>query len=317
MPRHAESGAGGGSSHSPSNSLSGSPPSASQPFLSSVRTLFAPRPHNQILADLAPQLLQSRILGRPSFSARDTAHSIGATSNSLRGRLGWTSQPRDSTSVYILERVDELLQLEVPPAPFELSPPPAAGPAYQRQGIDYPAPDAQVPLIRGFQATTPAAQMARMERRRKRAGVGEAALGLEGKLGLKARGDRARGLLADGDEDPSELGINKRTAAAKRRKATKVSEFGVPAPDEVEMSPEELAQDGMAVEQDMSNVAVKRVRLGPSPASLDGQLTPLATGPAEQPDLRGRLEDCRARCDPRRSSSKSSRTKRRGARARG
>lgn len=238
------------------------PPNGSptvQPFLSSVRTLFAPRPHTQILADLAPQLLQSRILGRPSFSARDTAHSIGSTSNSLRGRLGWTGQARDSTSVYILERVDELLQLEVPPAPFELSPPPVAGPAYRRQGIEFPAPDAQVPLIRGFQATTPAAQTARVERRRKRAGVGEAALGLEGKLGLKARGDRARGLLADGEEDPSELGINKRTAAAKRRKAGRVSEFGVPAPDEVEMSPEELAQDGLAVEQDMSNVAVKRV----------------------------------------------------------
>ncbi|KAL8293674.1 hypothetical protein RQP46_000375 [Phenoliferia psychrophenolica] len=279
MPRPGEPGVGGGPDRS------ASPPPQSQPFLSSVRTLFAPRPHNQILADLAPQLLQSRILGRGGshFSARDTASSFGATSNSiLRGRLGWTGQPTDSTAVYILERVDELLQMDVPPAPFELSPPPATNPQgwNARQSLEFPAPDAQVPLIRGFAATTPAAQIARAERRRRRAGVGEAALGLDGsKLGLKARGDRARGLLADGQEEASELGINRRTTgsgSSKRRKAPKgASEFGVAVSDELEMSPEELAKDGEAVQQDMGNVAVKRALLNSQISEVDSKMAAL------------------------------------------
>ncbi|KAK4703317.1 hypothetical protein P7C70_g2902, partial [Phenoliferia sp. Uapishka_3] len=251
--------------------------SSSQPFLSSVRTLFAPRPHTQILADLAPQLLQTRILGRSNFNTRDSSNSIGSTSSSLRGRLGWTSTPKDSTSIYILERVDELLQMDVPPAPFELSPPAGAA-RNSRNSIEFPAPDAQVPLIRGFAATTPAAQMARLERRRKRAGLGEQALGLEGKLGLKARGDKARGLLAaDGEDDVTELGINRRTSGAqgKKRRTHRKSDSGGVVPDEIELSPEELVKDGQAVEQDMSNVSVKRALLNGQISEVDNKMAAL------------------------------------------
>lgn len=239
--------------------------SSSQSALSSLRTLFAPTPPSAILADLAPHLLQSRILQSQHFSPHSTASSIGATSNSLRGRLGWPGTSRDANSIHILERVDELLAMDVPPAPFDLSPPnyPLSGAGIAGASLDFPSPDAQVPLIRGFQATTPAARVARIDRRRKRAGLGELALGLNGKLGLKERGDQARGLLA-GASDGGDLGINRRTSGAggNRRKGPRHSEArtGLDA-DPIELSPEELVKEAKAVEEDMSNVAVRRVSL--------------------------------------------------------
>ncbi|KAM0753369.1 WD40 repeat-like protein [Meredithblackwellia eburnea MCA 4105] len=254
--------------------------SSSGPPTGILRNLFAPRTHNQVLTDLAPQIFQSQLLSRAtSFSPHETASSIGATSNSLRGRIGWLGAKHDSNSVYILERVDELLHMDVPPAPFDLSPPPVIG-TRQQQSIEYPAPDAQVPLIRGFNATAPSAQAARVERRRKRAGLGEQALGLDGKLGLKARGDKARGLLGDSNEEEqqgvTELGINKRATASgssRRKKNQKVGD--TVGYDEVQMTPEDLTKDAKAVEQDMSNVSVKRALLNSQVAEIDAKIASL------------------------------------------
>lgn len=174
--------------------------------------------------------------------------------------------------------------MEIPPAPFELSPAGnALGGKQQQQRIDFPAPDAHVPLIRGFMATTPAARSSRLDRRRKRAGLGELALGLESgsKLGLKERGDKARGLLGGGEADADgdelgELGINRRASGVPKRKkrAGRRSDVlgggslgaksggGLGAVDEEElpeMTLQELESDAKAIGDDMSNVAVRRV----------------------------------------------------------
>lgn len=226
------------------------PPGPPPPFLQSLRTLFTPTPPSTLISSMAPHILHPAILSSPHFSSRSPlASSLGASSSSLRHKLGWPSHKPDSTSVYIVERVDELCALEVPRAPFDLSPPPNARPQ-----LEFPAPDAQVPLIRGFLATTPAAHSARLDRRRKRAGLGELALGLDGKLGLKERGEQARGLLGGGQ---GELGIGRKPKKSGRRKTEFVGVGHVV--EEVEMSREELEKEAGAVQEDMSNVAVRRV----------------------------------------------------------
>ena len=102
------------------------------------------------------------------------------------------------------------------------------------------------------------------------------------KLGLKERGDKARGLLGGGgvDEDGdglSELGINRRTSGVppkrKKRAGRRSEVLGGPAgslgaksglgaveeEDLPELTLEELEADSKAVGEDMSNVAVRRV----------------------------------------------------------
>lgn len=271
---------------------------APTPFLSSVRSLLTPTPHSTVLTDLAPQLFHSRILASPHFNTRSKASSLGSSSNSLRARLGWPGQQPSSAALYIHEKVDELCRMDVPPALFDLSPASPHDPAGFRKSIDYMSANAQVPLIRGFMATTPAAQTARLDRRRRRAGLSELALGLDGTLGLKERGEQARGLL--GGADVEDLGINRRTSGAgvKRRKAGVSSRASSGAglatvgEDAVLQSPEELAKDAEAVEQDMANIAVRRVRL--AERGLDEvEADPwLCAGAIEWTDRRGRWQDC-------------------------
>ncbi|KAI5477173.1 mitochondrial division protein [Pseudohyphozyma bogoriensis] len=256
------------SSSSSSQVASSSPPS----FLHS---LFSPPQPSSLLADLAPQLLQSKIINSPAFTARPPVPAINPTA-SLRGKLGWLAKGNDANSLLILERVDELLAMDVPPAPFDLashlSSQPSASTSGTRKGITIPAPDEQVPLIRGFQATTPAAQLKKVERRRKRAGLGELALGLDGKLGLKERVDKARGLLADVDEF-GELNINRRTSAGKRRKTSKGADGK--RDDEPEMSVDELVKEAKEVEEDMGNVAVRRSLLNTQISEVEAKIAAL------------------------------------------
>lgn len=270
--------------------------------VSSLRSLFQPSTSTSLLSDLAPQILHPTILNSSHFTSRGSASAtaLGQTSSSLRSRLGlgWGAATtlQDSNSIYIREKVEELLRMEVPPAPFDLSNggEGALGTRQQQQQqrtitMDFPAPDAQVPLIRGFLATTPAARSSRLDRRRKRAGLGEQVLGLEGgsKMGLKERGEKARGLLGGVQEEEGQesLGINRRTSGVglpsssnkRKKRAGRRSELlggsmgslgiksglgalGEEGEDPPELSLAELEADSKAVGEDMSNVAVRRVR---------------------------------------------------------
>lgn len=181
--------------------------------------------------------------------SRSSLASIGAGSQHLRGKLGSTlaRKGKDSMSVYIIERVDELLEMEIPAAGFDLN-------ANSSTGFD-PLSSTQIPLIRGFNATTSIASTSRLERRKKRAGIVEKSLGLEEgeSLGLKGRESTARGLLEDGENGDKGLGIGgkKKGGKGKGRK----SHLG----ERAEMSFEELVNEEREVEVDMGNLGIRRV----------------------------------------------------------
>ncbi len=237
-------------------------------YLPSLRNMFNPQVPQSILVDMAPQLLHPR--SRTSvLSPHASAHALGSTSSSIRNRLGWPGKEQSSNQIYIRERIEDLLRMELPPAPFDLTP---ANPANPQARLEFPSPDTAVPLIRGFQATAPSASIARFERRNKRAGLGEKALGLEGPLGLKAKVDQARGMLGGADEQEAGFTIGRKAGVKKVRKKGRKGLDDGPV---IDQSTEELEKEATAVEDDMANVAVRRVS---SPGLTARALLDLLTG---------------------------------------
>lgn len=215
-------------SPTPSRSQHPPTPSSSAPtFLSTIRATLAPAPAAALLSDLAPHIFRSGILSSPHFSHRNSlATSVGSSSQSIRGRLGWPTGRVDLNGLYIIHQVDELLDLECPASEFD----------EQVNG----GMAEQVPLIMGFRATTPGALGARLSRRKQKISVGGSVATIQEGAVLEEEG----------------LGINKRAvggAARRPRKSIRV--------DEVEMTREELERDANAVGVDMRNVAVRRVSI--------------------------------------------------------
>ncbi|GAA5969082.1 hypothetical protein JCM21900_000688, partial [Sporobolomyces salmonicolor] len=305
------------------------PPKASDGFFSSIRSFgsssSAQQPQQQqndpssssyipnpstLLVDLAPSLLSSssrllhpsnRTAHQASLSSASATSTASSTSQSLRrklsflrsglhagnpGRPGWAEV---GTQLYIRERVDELLRLPIPAAPFPLSGSPAPTSMPGRKTIEPPPrPEDPVPLYAGFKATIPTSQASKLERRKRRALLSEQALGLEGgKLGLKERGDKARGLLGAADkidefgqvfggEDSLRIGRKPRLSRRKRNAslASSLSSSSNLASDPP-ASRLELEADATAVEGDMANVAVRRALLNGQIRDVEGQIAKL------------------------------------------
>lgn len=231
-----------------------SAPGPTRPFLASVRTLFSPTTSSSLLSDLAPDLLRLHPFQFPNptslgaiTSGRSSIVSIGAGSVQLRGKLGLgNGYNRDATSLYIIERVDELLEMEIPPLTGAYSN--GGGGGGKGEGEN-------VPLIRGFMATTSIASTSRIERRKKRAGVSSKLLGLEEgeSLGLRERESAARGLMGSEQKEEEGLGIGGKRKKIKGKGGQRKEERG-------EMSFEELVAEEKEIVGDMENVVVKRVR---------------------------------------------------------
>ncbi|BGP34129.1 Mitochondrial fission protein [Rhodotorula toruloides] len=250
---------------------------------------YLPNPSN-LLVDLAPHLVgsSSRLLHPSNISSHQaslTSSHSPSTTTSLRRKIsfiraglsiGRPNAPLQSwselgTQLYLRDRVDELLRLPVPPAPFNLSSASTSAASAQQGQLTLeappPRPEDPVPLFQGFRATIPAAQASKTERRRRRALLSERALGLEdGKLGLKERGDKARGMLGGlgefGEvEQDNSLTIGRRSKGRRKTRG--------PVDDEIAgadlQSREDLEKDAKEVEGDMANIAVRR-------ALLNGQI---------------------------------------------
>ncbi|BGP18438.1 hypothetical protein JCM10213_001685 [Rhodosporidiobolus nylandii] len=288
-------------SSTPSSAAAPSQPS------STSDSSYLPNP-SALLVDLAPSLLSSstKLLHPQTVSAHQasltssssSSSSSAATSQSLRRKLSFlraglsvgrpnaraASWTELSTQLYLRDRVDELLRLPVPAAPFPLSNS-VAGPGAQAAiEAPPPKPDDPVPLYQGFRATIPQAQRSKAERRRRRALVGEKQLGIEGgKLGLRERGERARGLLGDGGEagefgqlDGGEDGEgegglhigrrsqirssknSRRGAKGKQRVGASSAVGGGGGEIPLAESRDELESDAKEVEGDMANLCVRR-----------------------------------------------------------
>ncbi|BGP57037.1 Mitochondrial fission protein [Rhodotorula sphaerocarpa] len=295
------------------------------------------RTANNVLVDLAPRLVSSsaRMLhptniahhqqrlqangGASSSGGASTGNALVAsappvdpTTLSLRRKLAYVragltlGRPNNplqswtdlSTQLYLCDRVDDLLGLPIPAAPFPLSSPsPSSASSASTLAIEAPLPpprpDDPVPLIQGFRATIPAARASKAERRRRRAEVSERALGIAGgaKLGLRQRGDRARGLLAGIDERDEGLDdrdreggetIGRRSKARRRPVSSSAAAADLTATlDDLEAAGlgtdtrPELEKDIQQVRGDMGNVAVRRALLNGQIKDVEGKIAAL------------------------------------------
>lgn len=143
-------------------------------------------------------------------------------------------QPTSSTGIQILERADALTRLS----------------------LDDDAP--AVSLIRGFKATIPTSELSKQRRRLIRGGLVDEDLG--GKLGLKALGDRARGLLTDGSDEIEAQHEAKRKDKRSRRKKLRERRSTM-AHLEGKLHLEDLLQQADEIAQDKDNLAVRQVTL--------------------------------------------------------
>ncbi|GAA5935002.1 hypothetical protein JCM3775_004673 [Rhodotorula graminis] len=276
---------------------------------SSSAASYLPNPSN-LLVDLAPNLLSSstRILHPSTISthqasltssshAQAARHNSAAAANSLRRKLsflragltlGRPNQPLQSwsdlsTQLYLRDRVDDLLALPVPAAPFSLSSAsPVAGPGQHAGALEAPPPrpDDPVPLLQGFKATIPAAGVPRAERRKRRALRSERALGLEGPPGAGP----SRLLGASGAESGADglpLTIGRRSRGRKTMHggddgASSASGAGSARSSREPLeSRAELEGDAVEVARDMSNVAVRRALVNGQVRDVEEQIAKL------------------------------------------
>lgn len=250
------------------------------------------------VAELAPQLVQRNLIDSTATVSRSLQSSSTSSPMTLLGRgpARWLSasatRPSGSTprarDLVIRERVDELLALPIPDA----------GPSHAGASDDGRA---IVSLLAGFQATAPSAGESRAQRRRRRAGLVEAHLGLEdgAALGLKARGDRARGLLSadsldglDDDRPGARRQSGMGSAKKGRRKSLAIGLGGPSLPagqsDAAvpELSRDELEQEAADILRDRSNIDVRRGVLAHDIEEVDRKMAELD---AIRQDLKRRL----------------------------
>lgn len=186
---------------------------------------------------VAPSLMQPRysrgLAGRPS-SPMPARPGLLRLPTNIPGLNMGPVQPTSSTGIQILERADALTRL----------------------ALDDEAP--AVSLIRGFKATIPTSELSKQRRRLIRGGLVDEDLG--GKLGLKALGDRARGLLTDGSDEVEAQHEAKRKDKRSRRKKLRERRSTM-AHLEGKLHLEDLLQQADEIAQDKDNLAVRQVGL--------------------------------------------------------
>ncbi|ORX34641.1 WD40-repeat-containing domain protein [Kockovaella imperatae] len=203
----------------------------------------------RILSDLAPSLMQPRIMAaaQNSSSARGVVTAPPPRPNALL-RLptsfpaGLTGIPPRATSnsLAILEAVDQLTQMSLDRSIGQ---------------EEHPS------LIRGFRATVPSSELPKQRRRLIRGGMVDADLGLGSeKMGLKRLGDRARGLLTDGADDTPE------PSRRRRRRHRRGGSFGrqslkwedlVKQADEIALDKENLHVRTSLIHSEINEVSAK------------------------------------------------------------
>ncbi|PWN50959.1 WD40 repeat-like protein [Violaceomyces palustris] len=209
---------------------------------------------NRLLSDVAPHLMTSRMISAvansntalglppgaspgqrrarlfltPGFSITNPARSLVRFGGSLvqsgigRGASGLTSH-----DLYVLEESDRILATAAQDLDLDRFGTPDAA-SNGRQAIEASkrgAIDSNVSLLRGFQATIPTAFEGRQRRRKVRAiasGYDEVAPGQSPRrMGLKAMGDKARGLMVEENESPSSSFSSREQRKARRVQASR------------------------------------------------------------------------------------------------
>ncbi|CAO1635589.1 unnamed protein product [Parajaminaea phylloscopi] len=234
---------------------------------------------NKLLAELAPHIMKPRILA----AANTASSTVGSTisSNALVGflpiplsfkgqgfsitqparnlvRIGNAIRhgPVTSNDLLALESSHQILAdaaLSMSAGYAEEEEQQYASRAIAAAEHSSGKPDAQVSLLRGFEATIPSATQSRDRRRKERARDGP-------KLGLKSMGDRARGLLTDGDtsiDDVSGPSTGGATFVEREKRKEQRSQLRAKHKD-IPLSESDLLRQEREVKREKEDIDVRR-----------------------------------------------------------
>lgn len=125
-----------------------------------------------------------------------------------------------------------------------------------------------VSLLRGFEATIPSARQARDRRRQERARQGP-------RMGLKQMGDRARGLLTDGDGDVGDASFDSSYASPSRDAKRKERQALRHKAKDIPLSEESLLRQSREVTREKDDIDVRRRLLHTEVAQVDLKMAAL------------------------------------------
>ncbi|SPO27634.1 related to CAF4 - CCR4 associated factor [Ustilago trichophora] len=250
----------------------------------------------RLLSDVAPQLMttrmmaavtnsntalgltpdgqrRARLLLTPGFSITSPARSLVRIGGSLiqsgigRGPMNGIT----SHELFVLEESDRILAT----AAQDLDP--DANQTGPRATIEAPKSKSEpsVSLLRGFQATIPSSTEGRQRRRRVRAIASGFEDGPEGptKLGLKAMGDKARGLMVEGVEsEPVSAFQAREQRHARRNQASRILSRGKDGTRTSVIELEELERQLREIEREQDDVGVRRSLIDSELSAVDAKI---------------------------------------------
>ncbi|EPQ30176.1 uncharacterized protein PFL1_02292 [Pseudozyma flocculosa PF-1] len=262
-------------------------------------------PH-RLLSDVAPQLMTNRMMSAvvnsntalgiapqsqrrarlfltPQFSLTSPARSLVRFGGSLvQSGIGrGPGSGLTSHELYVLEESDRILSSAAQDLSLD-SDAIGSGNRASIEGSKGGRTDASVSLLRGFQATVPSALEGRSRRRKVRA----IASGLEGdeagggtpkRLGLKAMGDRARGLMVEGDDSPEAVSAfsAREQRHARRSQAAKTLAKGKEGSKLSGIDVAELERQMEEITREKDDIGVKRSLIDSEIAAVDAKIQTL------------------------------------------
>lgn len=253
----------------------------------------------RLLSDVAPQLMttrmmaavtnsntalgltpdgqrRARLLLTPSFSLSSPARSLVLIGGSLvqsgigRGPMNGIT----SHELFVLEESDRILATVAEDLEINASSDSSNG---SRGAIEGSTSKSEPPvsLLRGFQATIPSSTEGRQRRRRVRASASGFEDGPQGptKLGLKAMGDKARGLLVEGVEtEPVSAFQAREQRHARRNQASRILSRGKDGTRASTIELEELERQLREIEREQDDVGVRRTLIDNEMAAVDTKI---------------------------------------------
>ena len=189
---------------------------------------------------VAPTLMQPKYLNNAGGRATPPRPSpLMRLPTSLPAGISGLPSRSTSNSLAIQEAVERLTRMSLDAVPEE-------------EANSTPS------LIRGFKATVPSSELPKQRRRMIRGGLMDADMGYE-KIGLKKLGDRARGLLTEGDEaEEGSLGVGRKSRRKRR-------ERGDARKREGKLHLEDLVKQADEIAVDKENLNVRTVSFQGSP----------------------------------------------------
>ncbi|PWY98263.1 mitochondrial division protein 1 [Testicularia cyperi] len=269
----------------------------SSPYLSG--TANGHNEANRLLSDVAPQLMttrmmaavansnvalglthdgqrRARLLLNPGFSITSPARSLVRLGGSLvqsgigRGPTNGVT----SHELFVLEESDRILATAAQDLDLDGN---ADARGTVRGTIEGAKirNDPSVSLLRGFQATIPSSTEGRNRRRKVRAIASGFEDGPDGptKLGLKAMGDKARGLMVEGAEtEPVSAFQAREQRHARRNQANRILSRGKDGVRGSTIQLEELERQLHEIEKEQDDIGVRRTLIASEIAAVDAKI---------------------------------------------